>query len=310
MGEKADKVLGGAIGFYWTNRARLKRLNRKMERGYLSRNDQGLIEIVALDEDPAASWEMEAGELPKSVTAITDKGSALVLGIAGSGHTTAFGPRASVRRYRARVLIAGLDPEHLRSDRISSLTLYFPGIGRWSGLRAYDENFEHGEKGLLKTYSVKLESPTDQVAHVGRSMELVVSSHWQVSGPGDRRILYTPTAITCRSSRPRPIKELRDRLSWFHALLCLAHFGFVTADGGTATVDTDQEDERPDYWDTRFMFKPPGVPEPSELAFPLFTLQTLGGIESLPRWLRLCEKHPRATRPITETYLRGGLSAT
>ncbi|MFJ6149948.1 ApeA N-terminal domain 1-containing protein [Micromonospora profundi] len=281
-----------------------------MERGYLSRNDQGLIEIAALNEDPLSSWPTELQNLPKSVTAITDKGSALVLAITGSGHSTAFGPLASVRRYRARVLIAGLDPEQLRSDRVSSLTLYFPGIGRWSGLRSHDESWGHGEKGYLKSYSVKLESPADQIAKVGRSTELAISSHWQVSGPGDRRVLYTPTAVTCRTARPRPIRELRQRLIWFHALLCLAHFGFVTADGGAAIVDTSEQHERPDYWDSRFMFKPPGVSQPSEPAFPLFTLETLGGIGSLPRWLRLCENHPRATRPITDTYLRGGLSAT
>jgi hypothetical protein len=303
--EKLDKILSGTIGYFWPTVAALKTTDQEMERGYIRLNDRGEIEITSLNEDPHVRVFDRSVPIPRSITGITEYGGVLALGIAGRGSTMAFGPLASVLRYRAKVLLVDVHPDDLKTAKIKALTLYYSGLGRWAGIGRPDEEFGKDSTGLLKTYSVKLGSDVEDQVSLAGGINLAVSSHWSVTGPTDKRTLSTPTAITVEATRPRPINDLRDRLHWVHALACLAYSGFLVSDGGAAKPDPARDGIHPAYWDARFMRRPEGAPESGHSDFPMFTLGTIGGTDGLRRWVRICEQHPRAVRPVVDEYLQG-----
>ncbi|SDZ64913.1 hypothetical protein SAMN05421684_7872 [Asanoa ishikariensis] len=300
-----DKVLAGAIGHFWHNDLAIRKTDQKMERGYVRLNEHDEVEIASLNEDPRRRLFDESIPFPRSITGITEHGGIMALAITGRGSTIGFGHVASVLRYRAGAIVVGVNPNELRTAGIKSLTLYYSGLGSWAGIERADEEFGQDSRGILKTYSIALDGAVDETVGLSGGTQLKVSSHWSVTGPSDRRILATPTAITVQANRPRPANELRERLHWVHALACLAYSGFIVADGGAVIPDLGREGESPTYWDRRFMRRPKGAPEPTDHDFPMFRLASIGGIGGLGRWVRICEQHPRAVRPVVDEYLQG-----
>jgi len=306
--EKIKSIHDGGIGFFWINGERLQKTRRPSESGYIRLGDRNLIEVATLNENPNGAGVDPP--VPRSITAATEHGGLILLSIARHRGSLAFGGgHASVHRYWARSLIAGVHPDDLRSDRVFELKLLFPSVHRWAGLTAATERFQSDKDSRLAGYSVELSSPEGLTVQLSPTLQLTIAAHWSVTGPTDRRILYTPTSIACTSTRPRPINDLRKVLSWVHGLLCLCHGGCVIADGGTAVPDCEPNGMTPTYWDTRFMVCPRSAPEP-ELSLPFLQLGTVGGVSALARWLRLCERHPRAVRPVIEPYAGVGRSAS
>lgn len=136
----------------------------------------------------------------------------------------------------------------------------------------------------------------------------------EVNGPADQRTLHAPIAISCTSQRRRETWDLLQPLLFVQDLLNFAFGGFVAAEGGTATVDiappTDGRTEpSPSLWSGPLMVRAPATTAPESMsAFPLFSLQTLGGAAGLARWVRLCERHGRATAPVVRPFRFGAVT--
>lgn len=297
--DKVQDVLDGGIGFFWVNYGKPKRTNRSPERGYI-RLRANLVEVATLNERPL-EYSPEVERWPRSITGATEHGGVLLLSFASQSPKLAFGgAQASVQHYRARTLITGPSPDDLRSERLTDVRLMYESINRWSGLSALEERFTSDQHTRLHGYSLELGTQDSMTVQIGKSWELTIAAHWSVSGPTEKRVISTPVAISCKSSRPRVVAEFRSIHGWVQGLLSVCHQGSLVASSGTAHVDTaDNPWSR--YWDSRFMIRPQSAPQP-ELRFPFIPLDALGGIAALPRWLRLCRQHPRAVRPVIEPF--------
>jgi hypothetical protein len=64
----------------------------------------------------------------------------------------------------------------------------------------------------------------------------------------------------------------------------------------------------PRLWNGPLMVRSPAVSERRPKDLPLFSLQALGGIAGLARWLRLVSDYPRAAQPVVARYRFGSIS--
>jgi hypothetical protein len=85
--------------------------------------------------------------------------------------------------------------------------------------------------------------------------------------------------------------------------------GFLRAESGLATPDAEgAELDSSQLWDAWLMVPPPGTSTAANKDFPLLTLDDIGGLPALRRWVALCTKHLRAVRPVIEPYRQGRAS--
>jgi hypothetical protein len=315
-----DELETGSLGFFHAVSSFPRDLESEPERGF-ARLDGPIVDVDLLDENPLeglASLAAGNEQPPEAIIGVLPDDAVMFLEVHGPFRSVRFGgaARASSKRYLARTVIGHVPVDSLRTTRLLSLQAHFHGIGRWAGMSASRESSKHDGSGRLKEWGVHLTGGNEQATRLAGARTLIVSTTWAVEGPTDRRTISAPVIIGCRSRRPTTVERLLQPLMRSQELLGLAFDGFVAAAGGIANLDVNRTDDddrldtTPSMWSGALMARPPSVSPPRSMdTIPLFTLRTLGGIQGLSRWIRLCETHPRATRSVTAPYREGRRSA-
>ncbi|MFI6242462.1 hypothetical protein ACIBEF_21575 [Micromonospora sp. NPDC050795] len=238
----------------------------------------------------------------------------MLLDIVGTGRTTSFGgSSASVTRYKARTLVAGLDVTQIINAKLRSMSAHCFGISSWFGIRAIDEDWgRHPGSARLKSFALTVDTLPEQIITLGSGRDLVITAHWRVGGTEDQRTIHAPISITCRSRLAKPLFQLRQPLLRLQDLISLAYGGHVLASAGQAVPDLKEAgspQSTPELWDYHLMVRPPGVQAVKDKDLPYFYLAEIGGMAGIGRWVRLCQTHPRAIRPLVERFRLGKPSA-
>ncbi|MFI6757985.1 HEPN domain-containing protein [Micromonospora sp. NPDC050417] len=311
MPEKIGAVHEGTIGWFWPGQVKPRSWKKEPERGYLKLADDNRLQLVLLDESDSFKDRHGSSALPRIITGATESGGVLLLDIVGRGSTRSFGgASASVLRYRARSLIVGVDIKEIRSANVHSIATHYFGISSWLGLSAVVENWQnHNGSNRLKSFTITADVQPEQSVMISGGRELVISAHWEVGGPEDRRTVLSPVSIACQSKSPKHLAYLRYPLLRIQDLISLAYDGFVAADDGRAVPHIDNELllSTPSYWDSLLMATSNGDAV-KDRDLPYFHCADIGGLAGLARWTSLCYRHLRAVRPIVERYRQGKAS--
>jgi len=311
MAEEFVGLEHGQIGFFWPVRRRIPDLNEdEPDRGH-ARIEGQWATIDVLIEDVEQSWlSGDNDRPPTAIMALTPETAAVLLEVDGPYRTHRWGTRASSARYRARTVVGGLDITALRVTKPLAVNAHFRGIGTWAGLSSATESRTTKPDGRLETWAINLKSGEEQVVKLPGARRLVLSTHWSVSGPVDQRSIATSVTVGCEASRPRDIWDLLGPLVQVQGLLSTVHAGFVPATGGTATMSMvesrhDPRAPAPWLWNGALMVPSAGSAAPEYPDSPVLTLQELGGVPALRRWVALATNHPRAVTPIVNQYRLG-----
>ncbi|MFI2666768.1 hypothetical protein [Micromonospora carbonacea] len=308
--EKVAAVLGGSIGWFWPADIKPRDISEDPERGYLRLLPTNLVELTSLDENPFEDRNSSALRRPRLITGATENGGVLILNITGRGtKTTIGGSTASVRSYRAQSVLVGLAIDRVRSEKLTSISAHFFGLSSWLGVSAVSEKRHISERSRIKAFEVRVESPPEQVVKIGGGREVAISAYWNATGSEDRRTIFAPGQIECRSARPKTLRELREPILRIQDLMSWCFDGFIRSESGLAEPDLSEEpDAFPKLWDKHLMTVPGAVAEARNKDFPILRLSDIGGIRALGRWLNLCDKHLRAVRPLIEPFRQGKAS--
>lgn len=292
---KLERILKGDMGLCFPRRGRPSLDRRGMERGYVKLGDSGLLEVSTLDEDARLSSLDASIKHPACMAVVTAAGSYVLLDMRAAGNTLAFGgPRASVKRYRARGVLSEVDPRDMESVRFRAVSLMFTNLERWGGMTAVEHKQEHFETGRLKSWTVHLEAPPDLSQRLASGLHLDIGAYWSIATGAAEQMIRAPLTITCRSESPVPLRRLLKPLRLIQDLISFEHRIFMPATDGRADPHLRREPEaRPHFWHSFFMRPGVSLEEIHKASrFPLVGLVQLGGIEAVGRWLNLAVKHP------------------
>lgn len=299
----------GSLGFFWAPEKWPPDLNEHAEFGW-ARFENNVVRIDVLDEDVMESIDRGPGR-PAAWVGVLPEDSLLLLELHPTKVTHRFSrvPRASSRQYEARTVIGNVPVDELRSARLLEMTAHFHGIDWWAGMSAAREEWTES-RGSERGWSLQVSEGEALSAPLSRGRVLEVSASWGVDGPTDRRVVSAPIAIGCRAKRPRDARDLLEPLIHVQNLLNLAFRGLVVAEGGAATVDIggtpDPRRGRPTVWTGHLSARPCSAIEPKNMTGrPMFDLKSLGGIQGVARWIRLCEQHPRAVAAVSRPFRVG-----
>jgi hypothetical protein len=311
---RLSELMDGTVGYFWPDLGGTDDSADALA-GHARLGPEGQLRVDVLspltEDGPLFT---EPGKVPHSLLAATSVGGALFLDVGGVRHQNVFGgSRPNTRHYRCGAVVFDVPVHRLRSHNLQSVTAFFPGIGRWAGLSAAKETREHKENGRLKSWSVKLQSEGELTERLHGRKTLSLSTHWEVEGPVDRRVLYAPVSLTVASKRPSSWVDLVRPLWAIQGLISLAYDGLVLADGGRAELDLSDDDEEiistPTWWSARLMRQPPGARLPKSMnESPSFDIETLGGIAGLRRWVALQTQHGRAVGPLVSPHRFGSIN--
>ncbi len=219
------------------------------------------------------------------------------------------GARASTRHYRAGGAVVGFAPTDLNTTRMYSMSAYFPGLTLWSNIRGMTAAADVGGEYRPRSWTTTVAAAEEERSSFGRTHSLVISTYWSVTGPDDDRRVFAPLEVSSESTKPVDWLQHILVLSAIQDLLGLAYEGYVTADGGDVALDVAGDrkpNSAPKLWSSELMERRAGIPEPKSMnEMPLFRYETVGGIDGLKRWVRLCREHGRATGPLVAKYRIG-----
>ncbi len=113
--------------------------------------------------------------------------------------------------------------------------------------------------------------------------------------------------MTCVATTPTEFTDLLSPILRTQDLVNFAHQGLVPASTGIAEVDVEPDpdeyvDRRPWFWNRSLMAPAQDAPD---TRWPLFHLETIGGVDGLRRWIELEAEHPRAVQTVVGPYRQG-----
>lgn len=315
MDKLIEQTLAGTLGHFWPDFANTG-TEEEPASGYARIDDDGCLAIHTLTSTDSVMARLTANNttVPNTIAAATEQSASLFFDVRELQESNIVGAtRASTRSYRVRSAIVGFRLNELESANIRGLTAYFPGLTTWSQLQGSTVAHETSDDNKPTSWTTTLKAAPDQVADLNEDKELVLSTHWVVTGPEDRRLLYTPVTFESRSRRALPWHEHAIPLLGVQDLLGIAYGGFVAADGGVAELDlvsSAQPSSTAQWWSQRLMQAPKGAEVPHSMnEYPSFFLLHIGGLPGVCKWLTLRDEHPRATGPIVHRH-RYGASAS
>lgn len=304
----------GSLGFFWPIEAATNLdLDSDPLRGHLRKVGHWAV-LEALEEDVEAAWLRYNPASHDAVAGVLVDHSVMLLEVQSGGHIHNFGGfKASVQRHEARTVLNHIPLDRLRSEKLTAMQARFLGISHWAGMSAVTEKFEHDQHGRGKAWSVRVESTSSASARLRGGGILTIEPHWRTEGRAEYRTVTAPIAISCRFPTPRPVWDLLKPLAQVQDLLSFLHGGFVAAQSGTASLHLRRKvpDLRtlPELWNGLLMVCPPSAPALPKNPIVLMTLQELGGMRGLARWVHLANTHPRAVQPFLRMYRHGPTTA-
>lgn len=204
---KVQSVLHGSVGLFQLQEEERKLADTDALPGHVQLQDEHVrIELI----NASSLLFMPNVSMPSALTARTRDTGAIFFDIARVRADARGGSRVSTDEYFARAFVADVPLGALRSaSHFHSFRLFFPGVGNWANVSGSQVESFLDERGKLKSVKVDLRSAAPQVEAIGDSLELTLSTHWYLSGPEDRRLLYAPTSIEVSSRRgPRHWRDL------------------------------------------------------------------------------------------------------
>ncbi|MDW3212427.1 MAG: hypothetical protein R8G01_00395 [Ilumatobacteraceae bacterium] len=293
------------------------------------------------DADPERGWIIRSGpwvhidtidesEVPRSLGLLGDDDEVAptaLLGRVNGGTVVAFelqdrggtavivGEQLSTRQYRARTVAVNAPLSRIRSSGVLQMRVDFASLEVFSRLAVAREEWGYAEDRTVKSYQLTLDNEqADQSASMRRGRRIALGSKWSVGGPMTDRRVSVPTSIIIESQKPCVVFELLRPLLEIQNLLSTLHSGFVNAVGAALTLDLEPDDREANgnqpvaCWSGPLFQHPPHVASPSN-SWPTMTLNDLGGVAGLARWVNLAEDHPRAVGPAVAPFRYGPMVA-
>ncbi|MGY5276436.1 ApeA N-terminal domain 1-containing protein [Nocardia gipuzkoensis] len=313
VNQRLRDMMSGSLAHLWPQ-FDLSKIDRDPEPGYLRAQDDGIYVSILENSSFEVFEKMRTEKTPSSIVAATEQGGALFTDIHPIRRSFVIGEaKASTSVYRSRLAVVGFSVDWLNSSSFRSMTLYIPGVSEWAGVQGYAQSFEKGPDKRFTSWTTTVKSAPPQSAALGRARNIELSTHWEVTGPQDRRIVYVPAKFTVTSTTPVDWRQCLSPLLHIQDLVNLAFKGYVAADGGEAVLDTSKSTDTASgamsLWSQRAMVAPEGVKPPRSMnERPTYYLQDLGGIAGVRRWIALNESYPRAAGPLVYRYRRGAVN--
>ncbi|MFI1292024.1 hypothetical protein ACH4VM_26780 [Streptomyces sp. NPDC020792] len=298
MEDKDESLLSGSLGHFWED-VRLGKSPGGKSSGFLKRLDDGNIQLdYFLDEDSA--WR-DRHVLPKCIYGATVNGHVLLLDLVHSMVTRRTHGLPSVRTQTAGTAILGALPEHVKMDAVTSASVFFPGITQWAGLQTVSEVPQNDDEGRGKSVTLHVEAAPQQECRISQGRTISITSHWKLGGSDDDRSIFAPVALECSARRAKAFRDLLGPLVQIQDILNIAYAGFVPARGGRVRFAVGERPlVHPRVWSARIMQVPVGVATPKSMtAMPMFSLEHIGGIRGLARWVNYCDQVPRVHRALS-----------
>lgn len=310
MADKVDRLLGGSLGSFWPIHAGVTPDldDSKSSPGFLHELD-GDIELVLLRDDPMPNPTPK--RVPVGFIGTTEHGGVLVRDVFSVTRSFSFGTsKAAVDRYSAETAITEPQIDSLDSVDLASASGSFGGDGpiEWAGMDAISRTVSTNSLGRVQSARVDMKSVPDLVASIGDFSRLRLTAHWHLNEkPGSGHAVDTALRVSVETSRPSRKRNLIVPLLSVQDLLGLAFGGRYGVTEGTGTpVGSQQAGE---MWTSQLMGTPPGVSGADREAFPIWSLDDIGGADGLARWVTLSRTHPRAVGPIVRRLRAGVTSA-
>lgn len=308
----AQTIVRGGLGFFVKPTTWPPNIAGEVERGWIQIGD-GEVRLDVLEEDPSSGWPADPLPIPKSVVGVLSAGAVMMLEISPRIPTIRMGNYCvSTARYHARSILGNLDLDHVKSDRLRSLSASFALSSRWDGLPRLQEEWVQDEVGRAVSWTGRTPNASEYSANLTDDRRLTVLADWSVDGSHQERRVSQLTRFTVESSSPQELWDLMEPLLIVQDLINVAHGGFVAAETGRAVADLDNLDEQrvPTwFWSAPLHYLAPQLPKVDmQRTYPLFTLADIGGIDGLARWVYLRQQHPRGLSPITRPLRQGPLS--
>ncbi|WP_222870623.1 hypothetical protein [Micromonospora sp. MP36] len=307
-----EQVRAGSVGYFSPLDALPHDFTRDRPGHIRWVEEEGLFRIDTLLGNLKEVRDADSGPVPHTLIGRTASSGIVATGVLRRNvlHNTAR-QRVSMATYRATTLMHGLDPGSLTKPGVTEVSIRIPGITNWAGVSALKESHSSNDDGRASSYSIEARAPEDVVLTLSKGRHLVLSAHWESTGPDDKRVIFAPIELSCRSNRPKEYYELREPLLRIQELVGLAYEGMITAESGTVNLVADGSlSRRTELWDSALMWRRPGTAAPRSMTeFPLFSLWHLGDAAGLRRWVRIWNTYGPAVRPLVDTLRIGEPSA-
>lgn len=309
---KLDDLFDGQVGEFWS-------LDDDFEpgvvmRGFIQRNDVGLIVVNTIDEGSAdfRAWDREDRRVtPRCVAGLTEETGVVLLRPTGSSAKKNYGGhRASTRQFRFRTVAAEVWARDLRTGKVDELEVRFADMLRWAQMPAMQTEQETHEDGRLKTVTIKLDAKGRcDTVRLYDAIKLHIKPYWSYTSNDAYSRIETPLAVSVESSRPRLIEELIEPVTDFKLLLSLAHGALIDCDSARVQMHYGKREDGKwsPVWDQQLM---ESQGRPGKTPLPKFSYQHLGEASGVARWLKFSRTHARFIRPVTMHPMRPGMIVT
>jgi hypothetical protein len=308
----------GSIGLFhrWAETGLVE--GAPVERGWIRRSGRWVhIDTIDESEIPTSLGLLNDGHPePTALLGQLPGATVLALELQHRGGTAVIaGEHASTQQYRARTVALNPPLYRLRSSDVMGMRADFLSLEVFARVPGAREEWEYTEDQRVQGYQLRLEQDTeDRSARLRRGLTLAVTSTWSVTGPLVDRRVTIPTSLIVRSSRPRKVFEVLRPLVDVQNLLSFLHHGFMPVHSAALTLDLNIDEAHPNLsndvtcWCGWLFERPAGVAETSS-PHPLLSLNDLGGVSALARWVNLAEDHPRAVGPVIAPFRYGAAVA-
>ncbi|ORB47575.1 hypothetical protein [Mycolicibacterium rhodesiae] len=313
MADRMQDTFDGSLGHFWMDLADVYNLSKASD-GYVRLEDDNLFHVGTLrtrEFNNEFGHNRERLPMPKAVYGMTNSTRAIFFDIAGVSQSNVMGQRASTQTVRTRGVVVNVPFAVLKDDRFLAVELEIPQVTRWAGLTSIRETVTKPANDGTKQYKAETVDVEPIELEIRRGFKLKLDSTWHADGPDDKRTINAPLVVGTSGRTPRQWHDHLVPLLSVQDLISLAHEGFVPAERATVEFkieDDGQPRDSAELWNSRLMTLPRqgGVARPKSMTeIPLFYLSHIGGLKGIRNWIRLDQKYPRATGPLTSAYRYG-----
>lgn len=310
MSSKVEDIAAGTVGHFWAEPPHDRDLS-SADSGHVKLDELNRFETTVLITHKGWEYAQSAqtNGLPRTPTlyAMTHASGAFFFDLAAASQSPVFGAtRAWTETKSYRGVVAGIPLDEIASGKFTEVSLTFSDVHLWSRMLAIKSQPELHPDGRASGFTVHSRESPKLTAKISKSIELEITSKWNVTGQDDSLLISSPMVVTSRSKRPVDWQDHVVHLLSVRDLLNLGYHGFVVASSGSAVLDyltTERRGTTPEFWSGRFMAAPAGVdPAKTRGKPPTFSLRSLGGMRAVKSWIALDKAHPRATGPLISRY--------
>lgn len=247
-------------------------------------------------DDPHPSDDYK---LPRNLLFADKEGGVALLGCRVVGTTRTLLDHG-VGRIVANFAVRGATGVHY--DRVNGLRTRIQWLTHWSNLTSQQTSLTQDESGLVKRFSLTLESPPP--IKLAPSMNLTLKSDWSVNRGEDDRVTsaHDGVCLETRTSRPRMLWEHLSLHSRIRDLLVIATWEPV----GFSSISVSRSDDLypgvrgigHERWLPVTTYTVPATRLPQRARRFLFTLPDIHGARGIQRWIQLTKRYERAIQPL------------